>query len=93
LKRLECAADHWLPSDAYIWNVQIFTFISLYSIIILCLNTRKPFALWLAYNSVVGWGIMLQARRSGFYSQWDNWIFFNFPNPYSCTMAQSLLFL
>jgi hypothetical protein len=38
-------------------------------------------------GNVVGWGTTLQAGRSRVRSQWGHWIFFNWPNPSSCTMA------
>jgi hypothetical protein len=37
-------------------------------------------------GSVVGWGTMLQARRSRFDSRLVLWIFLKLPNPYSRTM-------
>jgi hypothetical protein len=39
-----------------------------------------------ARSSIVGWGTMLQARRSRVRVP-KRWIFFSWPNPYSRTMA------
>jgi hypothetical protein len=39
-----------------------------------------------ACGSVVGWGTMPQAGRSRV-QVWMRWIFFNWPNPSSCTVA------
>jgi hypothetical protein len=40
-----------------------------------------------ARGSVVGWGAILQAGRSRVQVRWGHWIFFNWHNPSSRTMA------